>query len=73
MATDMFFASASFLRTTLYVLLWTLIFKYIIDKFRRDPRFVKFAATLPGPLDFPLIGTGLEFLYCGLGKRFFLF
>lgn len=55
------------------VVLWIcafLFYKYISNKFRRDPRLVAFAATLPGPSTVPVLGNGFDFFLGGPGMIF---
>ncbi|XP_065201754.1 cytochrome P450 4C1-like [Planococcus citri] len=42
-----------------------LLYNYLRKTFKRDPRHVKFAETLPGPPCLPLIGNGFDFYYGG--------
>uniref|UniRef100_A0AAT9UTV5 Cytochrome P450 3634A4 n=1 Tax=Maconellicoccus hirsutus TaxID=177089 RepID=A0AAT9UTV5_MACHI len=37
-----------------------LLYNFFLKSFKRDPRLVKFAKTLPGPVTLPLIGNGLD-------------
>lgn len=41
--------SSILLTRILCCIILTFFFKYILDKFRKDPRLVQFAKTLPGP------------------------
>lgn len=41
------------------------LYNYFLKTFKRDPRLVEFAETLPGPPCLPLLGNGLDFYYGG--------
>ncbi|XP_065222467.1 cytochrome P450 4g1-like isoform X2 [Planococcus citri] len=47
----------------LLLILITLVAKYIIKTYRRDPRLVKFAHTIPGPPETSIFGSFGDFVY----------
>lgn len=57
------------IRAVLFFVITVLVFKYIVNKFSRDPRFLKVASEIPGPLGLPYIGNSLSFILAGKGKK----
>lgn len=55
----------SLLFLILFILVLSIIFKYLHDKFSKNPKSVAFAATIPGPPSLPLLGNGLDFFIAG--------
>lgn len=47
----------------LFLILIVLLFKYLLKKFTRDPTLVNFSKKLPGPVDYPLIGNTVGFVW----------
>ncbi len=59
--------STVYLNIASQFIFFILIFKFFIDKSKKNPRFCQLASTLPGPPALPIIGNGLNFLLAGKG------
>ncbi len=52
----------------LFLIFANLFRTFLIRKYRRDPRLVKFSATLPGPKELLNFGNRYAFIFSGVGK-----